>query len=68
MRVLANVFRKIAPPRPGFYHVLWSQQTKDKLWSLLLRCWEHDPSSRPTVTQVKQVLIEIERESTNTAT
>ncbi|CUA71653.1 hypothetical protein RSOLAG22IIIB_04698 [Rhizoctonia solani] len=67
MRVLANVFRKVPPPRPRFDCIVGSEYIKAKLWRLLLRCWKHNPNSRPTATQVKQVLMEINRESTASA-
>ncbi|CUA74183.1 hypothetical protein RSOLAG22IIIB_11019 [Rhizoctonia solani] len=62
MRVLANVFRGVLPPRPAFDDTLWGQHTKDKLWGLLMRCWEHNPNLRPRATEVKQALIDIEQE------
>ncbi|KAG8707920.1 hypothetical protein FRC11_006977 [Ceratobasidium sp. 423] len=61
--VLKNVLLKSPPDRPTFDGALPNQHAKDTLWSLLLRCWEHDPNLRPTAMKVKQVLIEIKRVS-----
>ncbi|CAE7148696.1 unnamed protein product [Rhizoctonia solani] len=53
---VASVFRQLNPPRPVFNGVISNQRANDKLWGLLLRCWNHDPESRPTAAEV---LIEI---------
>ncbi|CAE6511955.1 unnamed protein product [Rhizoctonia solani] len=60
---LAKIFRGVPPPRSHLDGILRNQYAEDKLWDLLLRCWTHEPNLRPTMTQVKQVLVEVEQES-----
>lgn len=53
--------KKKKPIRPDFSHFLLNKGAEDKLWSLLAKCWAHVPGDRPTGTEVKAALIEIER-------
>ncbi|KAF8756462.1 kinase-like protein [Rhizoctonia solani] len=62
--VVSNVFRSILPHRPNFDDMISDQAEKDKLWNLLIRCWEQDPKLRPTAAEVKNALIEIKEAST----
>ena len=39
------------PPRPT--HPILTE----RIWSLIQRCWEHDPHSRPEITEVLQILL-----------
>ncbi|KAF8706748.1 kinase-like protein, partial [Rhizoctonia solani] len=63
LAVLSHVFRNILPHRPDFDDIISDQPEKDKLWNLLIRCWEQDPKLRPTATEVKDALIEIKEMS-----
>lgn len=39
------------PPRPT--HPILTE----RIWSLIQRCWQHDPDLRPEVTEVLQILL-----------
>ncbi|CUA66971.1 hypothetical protein RSOLAG22IIIB_02880 [Rhizoctonia solani] len=55
---VASIFRQLHPPRPPF-NALIGQSAKDRLWALLLRCWDNNPKLRPTATEVKHTLLGI---------
>ncbi|KAG8755889.1 hypothetical protein FRC11_005689 [Ceratobasidium sp. 423] len=55
--VITNVFRSLPPSRLTFDDVIDDEGVKDKLWNLFLRCWENDPSLRPTAAEVKRTNI-----------
>ncbi|KAH7334695.1 kinase-like protein [Rhizoctonia solani] len=61
--VLVNVIKESLPPRPTVGTIHRDRCTEDKLWELLLRCWNYNPELRPTAMEVKEALINIERES-----
>ncbi|KDN47928.1 hypothetical protein RSAG8_03348, partial [Rhizoctonia solani AG-8 WAC10335] len=60
MKALIKALGNIPPPRPMFDGILQNQRASDSLWSLLLRCWDHDPNLRPTAREVKQVVSVLE--------
>jgi hypothetical protein len=57
---LAIVFevtiKKRLPPLPDFSKFLGCQGAKNKLWSLLVRCWAYVPGDRPTAIEVKETV------------
>ncbi|CUA66979.1 hypothetical protein RSOLAG22IIIB_02890 [Rhizoctonia solani] len=55
VKVLVNIIKKIPPSRPSFGGILQNQCASDDLWSLLSRCWDHDPNVRPSAKEIKQV-------------
>ncbi|CAE6469036.1 unnamed protein product [Rhizoctonia solani] len=59
------VMRKSLPTRPNFHKCpgVQSGDGDEKLWSLLVQCWSHNPDDRPTAAKVKDVLMEIHRSS-----
>ncbi|KAF9789353.1 kinase-like domain-containing protein [Thelephora terrestris] len=42
------------PPRPT--HPIFTEN----LWTLMQRCWDHDPNSRPDVSEVLQILLNLD--------
>ncbi|CAE6399719.1 unnamed protein product, partial [Rhizoctonia solani] len=55
--VLLVTVKKQAPERPECIKV--GCRTDDKLWELLLRCWNYEPRNRPSANQVATSLAKI---------
>ncbi|CAE6418237.1 unnamed protein product [Rhizoctonia solani] len=60
---VASIFRQVHPPRLTLNGIVGCQCSEDRLWNLLLRCWDNDPKLRPTATEVKRTLSGIAKES-----
>ncbi|KAG6909463.1 hypothetical protein DXG01_000448 [Tephrocybe rancida] len=55
--VLRGLDQGKIPERPG--RQITAQGLNDDLWSLMRRCWHKKPESRPTMTVVKNTLLEM---------
>ena len=48
MLAITQGLRPLQPKHPAF---------TEKLWTLMKRCWDHNPNSRPDVTEALQILL-----------
>ncbi|CUA75625.1 hypothetical protein RSOLAG22IIIB_05990 [Rhizoctonia solani] len=57
-----HAVRKKQFPRrdPAFFG---SDRRGDRMWALLMRCWDHDPAARPTATEATVLLQTLVRET-----
>lgn len=54
MGIYRAIHNKQPPKRPAV--LSHTDQRSDPMWSLLLECWDHDPSVRPDASSVKELV------------
>jgi len=54
--------RKIAGLLQEGYRMPKPQHVDDKLYQLMMKCWENDPEKRPTFTDLKNQLKDMENQ------
>lgn len=64
MTVIIALSKWQLPPRPG--SLASSRGLTDDLWALLLKCWNKDPKSRPTMSCIRTDMKTIRDSSTKT--
>ena len=55
--VLREIDKGVLPKHPG--RVSTSQGLSDAIWQDLQKCWEREPTMRPSITEVKNSLLGI---------
>lgn len=55
--VLREIDRGKLPERPG--RLATGQGLTDEMWTLMKKCWNKNPGSRPSMTEIKTKLLQI---------